>query len=839
MMTKRALVIGSQTYGLAGVNSDVELMVETLGRRGFQTRVHTDDNATRAAILAAYEQLIADTPMGGTDPVIVYYSGHGGRRELEGWQELQRHGRRSHLRYIVPFDMAATTETDFRGVLAEELSDLQRRLTMKTPNVTTILDCCYSGTMSRGDLLPKTLPRMVPVTGAMPFLEELDARIDDAGLDDSNKLAVRLVACDPTQSAYELPSSLGGYHGALTEQLVIALRELGDRTVSWRVLGDRLRRNISATVPLQRPEVEGPSDRVIFSLDVRSSAGALPASSAAGVVTIESARLFGISVGDRFRLLDEDERVIGDSTAITVDGDRATLRLDPPAPDDDGRAAPLDTAAVLAVALSRRCTRAVDLRVPAERKAALAARIDATLLLQVAGDEAPDTPPVTIVDDGGLVVLDGAGLAVNGEAFAVDAAGIGHAVTTAERVAKSDRLRGLASGGGMDDRLAGEVAVELASHHDGERVVRDRTGERLYPGEPISVSITNNTGQLLYIGLFDIDTAYNATLLSWDQPAGWKLPSGETKVVGGPDGVPLVWDKSVPTTGERLETLLVIAASEPQMFGLLETPKALGQRGASPSELESLLGEAATGYRNWPAGVEAQPVRYRVETIDFFLVPGTRPDVAEPPFAIREVPPLAQRMVRPRAAATAPTSVATRLTALRVTNNKALFRAAVRLDALVITATEDRVKATPFTQRFPGIASGDLVPADNLLLYHGPVRDFLDIAVWVNRDDTKGADLLHLFEESAADPGVHGALSVVGGLVLTVPQAALAVGAVSAIATLVRVTGTLIQAAVGKEIGLYRTSFLAHERFGLGRQPAEGLRRAQDIEFAFEIVDVG
>ena len=71
------------------------------------------------------------------------------------------------------------------------------------------------------------------------------------------------------------------------------------------------------------------------------------------------------------------------------------------------------------------------------------------------------------------------------------------------------------------------------------------------------------------------------------------------------------------------------------------------------------------------------------------------------------------------------------------------------------------------------------------------------------------------------------------------PAILFAVGAVSAIATLVRVGGTLIHAAVGREIGLYRTSFLAHERFGLGRQPAEGLRRAQDIEFAFEIVDVG
>ena len=47
-----------------------------------------------------------------------------------------------------------------------------------------------------------------------------------------------------------------------------------------------------------------------------------------------------------------------------------------------------------------------------------------------------------------------------------------------------------------------------------------------------------------------------------------------------------------------------------------------------------------------------------------------------------------------------------------------------------------------------------------------------------------------------------------------------------------------MQAAVGKEIGLYRTSFLAFERFGVGRQPAEGLRQAQGIEFAYEVIDI-
>src|SRR6185369_11097380 len=375
------------------------------------------------------------------------------------------------------------------------------------------------------------------------------------------------------------------------------------------------------------------------------------------------------------------------------------------------------------------------------------------------------------------------------------------AVDLAERIAKAERLRGLASGGGREGNGndAGRVAVELASHA-ATRIPRERSGERLYPGERISVTITNLADETRYVALFDIDTGYEVSLLSSDQPSGWRLAPGQTKVVGAPDGVALSWDVDVPRTGERLETLVVVSATEPQQFGLLETARNTGTRGMGLSELEALLVEAGTGTRGWPAAAAGGGgARFRAETIDFYLVPGTKPEVDEPPFAIREVPDASQRAIQRRALIRAPKRVAVRLVALRVRNNKALFRAAVRLDALVITASGKNVAATPFTFRFGGVADGDLLPLDNLLLYLGAVRDFLDIAVWVNRDENRTEDLARLFEEAVADPKTSQALTVVGGLVLAAPQVALAVGAVAAIATLVRVASGLVTAAVGKE----------------------------------------
>jgi hypothetical protein len=832
-MAKRALLIGSQTYGLTGVNGDVALMAETLEDRGFAVEVRIDDDATRAGIIAAYEQLIEGTPSGSTDPVVIYYSGHGGRTALVGWEDLQRQGQRSHLRYLVPFDMAASSETDFRGLLSEELSDLQRRLTAKTENVTTILDCCHSGTMSRDvDLMPKAAPRSFPFEAALPLLATLEAASGPVTrLDDSNPLAVRVVACDPTQSAYERPSSLGGRHGALTEQLVLSLRELGDKPLTWRVLGNRVRRTITVSLPTQRPEVEGPSDRLLFSLETRSAANALPVAVVDGAVRIEGARLFGVSVGDRYELRSSDDTSLGQADVERIDGDTAVLGV--PKKPRSGRT--YDGALAVPVRTTR--TKAVTLDLEPTVRSAVEDKLAQSRMLRTAAND--EAAVVRITGDEALTVLDSEGFAVQEQTFSTDAAGIAEAVALAERVAKAERLRALDRG---DAELAGQVHVELRAHGGGADGDDIRTvassGERLYIGEHISLQVTNNSERDLYVGLFDIDTAYNITLLSSDEPAGWRLPAGQTKTIGGTDGVPLEWDAGVPDDGERPETLLVIAATRPQQFDSLTTGGMTRGGAGGGSALESLLAEAGSGTRGWPAK-SSESVAYCAKPVDFYLVPAPPPSLGEPPFAIEDLPDLSTRGLQPRSAVAPPSRLAVRLVNLRVRHNKALFKAAVRIDALILTGGDDEVVATPFTFRFPDVADGDLLPADNLLLYHGDVRDFLDIAIWANRDDEKGVDLAVLFEDAVNDQAVQGALAVVGGLVVAAAPAAAAAAAVGAVATVVRVGASLISTAVGKEIGLYRTSFLPFERFGLGRQPTDGFRTAKGIDFAYEVVDPG
>src|SRR5689334_18580434 len=80
-MTKRELVIGSQTGGLSGPIGDAERMAAMLEELGFDDKeieLCVDaKTASRSGIIEGYRRLIERTQKG--DAALVYYSGHGAR----------------------------------------------------------------------------------------------------------------------------------------------------------------------------------------------------------------------------------------------------------------------------------------------------------------------------------------------------------------------------------------------------------------------------------------------------------------------------------------------------------------------------------------------------------------------------------------------------------------------------------------------------------------------------------------------------------------------------------------------------------------------------------------
>jgi hypothetical protein len=89
-----------------------------------------------------------------------------------------------------------------------------------------------------------------------------------------------------------------------------------------------------------------------------------------------------------------------------------------------------------------------------------------------------------------------------------------------------------------------------------------------------------------------------------------------------------------------------------------------------------------------------------------------------------------------------------------------------------------------------------------------------------------------LLEQKLPFPQLQAALTTLS--LGDVPWAAAVGGALA----LVRLTHDVLVAALGNSIGLYRTSFLASERFGVGRHPAVGARRAKDFSFAISVEEV-
>ncbi|HEU4533282.1 MAG TPA: clostripain-related cysteine peptidase, partial [Polyangiaceae bacterium] len=74
--TRKALVVGCDTFGLRGAAGDARRMAAALEGRGFRVDALEGQAATRDALLARYDALVEHARPG--DAVVVHFSGHGG-----------------------------------------------------------------------------------------------------------------------------------------------------------------------------------------------------------------------------------------------------------------------------------------------------------------------------------------------------------------------------------------------------------------------------------------------------------------------------------------------------------------------------------------------------------------------------------------------------------------------------------------------------------------------------------------------------------------------------------------------------------------------------------------
>lgn len=825
-MAQRALLIGSQTGGLTGVHGDVEVMADALELHGFDTRPVIESGASADGIAAAYRELIDDTS--ADDAVVVYYSGHGAR--VRNAMRARDASLPTWLQYIVPTDIDDRSGGRFGGILAEELSGLQRELTERTANVTTLLDCCHSARMSRNpSIVPKANDRFgFPWDALVSRWQTARAMV---GPGDVNPLAVQVVACEPDQSAYELASSsIGGTHGALTAALVTLLRRPDATTLNWNEVIELVRPAVLDVIPAQRPDVlgsKGALDRLVFSLHEKDTCGVLGLVVDTGGVWLERAGLFGVAEGDRYALVAPGGGVrapLATAVVETIAGDRARLRVDGVASGD----LPAGTLAhPLEVSLGRRPVAVVPPDHPAATALLEALRSSPHVRL-VDGDDHAARLATVRVDDGGLALLDAGGAPLTAEPRPPTAGGVALVVESLRKLARATHVRELASGTGHT-ALPDDVELRHCRLDTGTGVESPLTGgEHLFVGDALVVRATNTTSANRYVSVLDIGLTGAIEPMTAAQPSGATVAPNETLVVGADaagvvQGVTLFWPEGLPKDGPRPETMITLIADAP-IDGLSRLAQAgvktrgLSPAGAGRSTIERLIDDLSVGRRDGrPPDAPAKPTRYRVHRLDFLLHPTARPpEVEEPAFEIDRRPDPTFRLVVPKGI-DAPRRVEVRLTDLVVNGNPSGRAGRARVDVLVATTPADDGAV-----RF--VATTRLVDDDEdddaLTVYAGPVGRSLELAVWLSTADPQERGLADLL---AAELG---GATVIGG-----------------VDELVGTAARLLDQVAGSSIGVYRTALLPHERFGAGsptqRHPAAGRFDAPALSLAYEVMETG
>ena len=249
------------TSDLRGPRNDLPRMKLALERWGFSgnenVRVLADAQASRAGILDAFHW-VAETATDPGDVVVIYWSGHGSSAPDEDHDEAALDPSDKLDEGLVPWD-AQDIHNPHQLILDDDIKKFLDSL--KTTNVTVIVDACYSGTITRG-------------FGPAPRgpLEPLEKGSGGSGLDRSPREGnhVLITAASPYQRSYEEqfgPDS-SEFFGVLTYYLTEALNS-ADPNARYDELYRKVTRNVQTKPPErvdQVPQLEGVRNARLFHL---------------------------------------------------------------------------------------------------------------------------------------------------------------------------------------------------------------------------------------------------------------------------------------------------------------------------------------------------------------------------------------------------------------------------------------------------------------------------------------------------------------------------------------------------------------------------------------------
>jgi len=261
--TRRALLIGINEYkpenvewrlkNLQGCVNDVNLMRETIKQQRFgfsdyNISILLNTDASRQNIINALEELASVSQKG--DIIFFYYSGHGSQwkntREPDGYDET-----------MVPAD-AYGGAADIRDV---ELKKLLNNILAKDVTLTVIMDCCHSGSGTRG-----IIPMDAVYRYAEPIMQDIAADDNEPAPSD-NPQALILAASHEEENAQEKkdPDLNNDMHGVFTSAIVKAINSSYFNEPSDKLFL-RAKSILEGRGFAQVPDIEGQPDRKMKSL---------------------------------------------------------------------------------------------------------------------------------------------------------------------------------------------------------------------------------------------------------------------------------------------------------------------------------------------------------------------------------------------------------------------------------------------------------------------------------------------------------------------------------------------------------------------------------------------
>jgi hypothetical protein len=613
-MHRRALIVCPDYDLLPGFSPSALCMTQLLGGRGFDVETCCGPQATRAGILNAYRALIrAARPR---DAVVVYYVGHSGRT-VNATYEPDR-GMPRALRNICPSDYARTTADDFRGISSFELSHLLARLTARTVNVTVILESCFTTAMMRAPDPPQVRPIKPTLNfhGLRRHLSDLRTEYGELPFPAGNPHAIRISAAGSQSKAYQiqLPATddarrsgfelePGSWIGSMTWTLARTLSRIGEARVSWHAINAMLR----SDMVIQRPEIEGPTARVPFSL-AEVEPARYSVRSDRGTAIIDAGQLLGLSPGDVYGVTSPaTDEPFEELTIDQVSIREARARR--PAWRPGSRELPVDAVAVPISTARREPVRVLGDRLDAQEIEAALVR-SSSVRPAAPGDRDP-LAEVRVRGDA-IALHDELGAVVSVYPYPDRLAS---AVSDLENLATERRLRALPEHTATD--LAG-VTVELILFDGDRRRSLPAHGATLGLRDRITVQVVNRTAGLVWAHVFNIGLRRQITQLQ-TSPSGKPLQPGAAWDLGEqPDGAvsrfDLCWPDGVPRDRPRLDTLMVVLASQPWDLGALVTRSSTPRTAALHARLRR---PAATRGPSREDGEEGFAIRW----LDYWLAP--------------------------------------------------------------------------------------------------------------------------------------------------------------------------------------------------------------------------